>query len=172
MRLFLNLPIALILGFTWTSKMLLKHRFDYCFEKVEKALVKLKLIKNGTIISVPVLRQRLFAYIFPHLVWIFSLYPFLRNAQREALNRKFRVAVRIVHRYSFASTHDLFIVTNENPLETYVQRFIKKRLEKIYKLDLGNSLFLEGIFYLDAFRKKKDSLGHLFRLNRVKRINS
>jgi hypothetical protein len=55
------------LGFTWTSKMSLKPMIDHCLEKVDKALVKLKCLKKGRKISVTVLRQCLFAYVFPHL---------------------------------------------------------------------------------------------------------
>jgi hypothetical protein len=63
------------------------------------------------------------------------------------------------------------MVTQEEPLEVYVQRYIKKRLENIYKSDLGRSTFLEDVFYWDKFKKnKKDSLGHYFRQNRVKKL--
>jgi hypothetical protein len=59
---------------------------------------------------------------------------------------------------------DLFMMTQEQSLEVYVKRYNKKRLENIYKSDLGHSPFLEEIFYWDEFKKnKKDSLGHFFR---------
>jgi hypothetical protein len=159
------------LGFTWTSKLSLKPTIDQCLEKADKALVKLKWMKKGRKIALPVLRQCLFAYVFPHLAWIFPFYPFLPKTQREALNRKFRVAIRIVHRCPFVSADDLFSVTREKPLETYAQRYIKKRSEKMYKSDLGGSLFLEDIFYWDEFKKtKNDWLGHFFRLKRVTKL--
>ena len=158
------------LGFTWTSKMSLKPTIDQCLGKVGKALGKLKWMKSGRRISIPVLRKCFFAYVFPHLAWIFPFYPFLPKTQREALDRKFRVAIRTVHRCPFVSAKDLFMVTQEDPLEVYVQRYIKKRLDNIYKSDLGRSLFLEDIFFWDNFRKsKKDALGHFFRQNRVKK---
>jgi hypothetical protein len=63
------------------------------------------------------------------------------------------------------------MVTQEEPLEVYVQRYIKKKLENIYKSDLGRSKFLEDILYWDVFRKnKKDALGQYFRQNRVKKL--
>jgi hypothetical protein len=159
------------LGFTWTSKMSLKPTIDQSLEKIEKALSKLKWLKKGRIIGTPVLRQCLFAYVFPHLAWIFPFYPFLPKTQREALDRKFRVAIRITHRCPYVAAKDLFTVTKEKPLEFYVKRYIKKRLERIYKSDLGSSLFLEDIFHRDTFKKEKnDAVGHLFRLRRVKKL--
>jgi hypothetical protein len=67
----------------------------YCLEKVEKGLVRLKWLRKGRRISVKVLKQCLFAYVFPYLTWTF---PFLPKTQREAVNRKFRVGIRIVYR--------------------------------------------------------------------------
>jgi len=104
-------------------------------------------LKKGRKISVPVLRQRLFAYAFRHLAWIFPFYPFLPKTRREAVDRKFHVAIRIVHRCPYVSAEDLFTITKEKPLDFYAQRYIKKRLEKMYKSDLGGSLFLEDVFY-------------------------
>jgi len=159
------------LGFTWTSKMSLKPTVDHCLEKAEKALAKLKWLKKGRRISMQVLRQCFFAYVFPHFAWIFPFYPFLPKTQREALNRKFRVGIRIVHRCPFVSAEDLVTVTKKKPLEFYAQRYIKKRLLNMYKSDLGRSLFLEDLYYWDEFRKRKgDSLGHLFRLKRVRKL--
>ena len=124
-------------------------------------------------ISTPVLRQCLFAYVFPHLAWIFSLYPLLPKTQKDSLDRKFRVAITIVHRCSYVSAEDLFTVTKENPLEAYARRFIKKRLQKVHKSGLGGSLFYEDIFYWDQFRKEKnDSLDQFFRLKRIKKLMS
>ena len=66
---------------------------------------------------------------------------------------------------------DLFMMTKEKPLSYYAQKYVKKRLENTYKSDLGRSPFLEDIFYWDQFRKRKnDSLGHFFRMNRVKKL--
>ncbi|UJR18836.1 hypothetical protein I4U23_021964 [Adineta vaga] len=93
------------LGFTWTNKMSLKPTVDQCLSKAEKALAKLKWLKRGRKISVPVLRQCMFAYVFPHLAWIFPLYPFLPITQRSALDSKFRVAIRTVHSCPYVSAH-------------------------------------------------------------------
>ena len=159
------------LGFTWSSKMSLKPTVDHCLEKTEKALAKLKWLKKGRKVSVQVLRQCFFAYVFPHLAWIFPFYPFLPKTQREALDRKFRVGVRIVHRCPYVKADDLFTVTKEKPLKFYAQSYIKKRLKNMYKSDLGRSLFHDDAFYWDQFTKRKnDSLGQFFRLNRVKKL--
>jgi hypothetical protein len=49
-------------------------------------------------------------------------------------------------------------------MEVYVKKYLNKRLQKIYKTDLGRSSFLEDIFCWDGFKKsEKDSLGHFFR---------
>jgi hypothetical protein len=53
-------------------------------------------------------------------------------------------------------------------MEFYAQRCIKKRVQKMYKSDLGGSLFSEGIFYWNKFRKEEnDSSGHLFKLQLI-----
>ena len=72
------------LGFTSTSKMSLKPTVDQCLSKAEGALSKLKWLRKGKRIKVPVLRQCMFAYVFPHLAWIFPFYPFLLKTQRDA----------------------------------------------------------------------------------------
>ena len=159
------------LGFTWTNKMSLKPTVDQCLGKVESALAKLKWMKKGQKISTQVLRQCFFAYVFPHFAWIFPLYPFLPKTQQEALNRKFRVALRIVQRFPYVSARDIYTITRENPLEIYVKRYIKKRLETSHRSDLGRSLFVNDIFFWDYFKKNKyDSMGHFFRQSRVKKL--
>ncbi len=124
------------LGFTWTIKMSLKPAIDQCLEKGGKALVELKWMKRGRRISVPVLKKGFFAYVFPQFAWVFPFHPFLPKTQREALDKNFRVAIRTVHRCPFVSAKDLFMMTQEELLEVYIQRYIKKRLENIYKSDL------------------------------------
>jgi hypothetical protein len=46
------------------------------------------------------------------------------------LLRKFRNGLRLIHRCPFARATDLLRITNEKPLEEYVKRYIKKRLER------------------------------------------
>jgi hypothetical protein len=113
--------------------MSLKSTIDHCLEKVATAISKLKWLKKGRKISVPALRQCLFAYVFRHLAWIFPFYPFLPKTQQKAVDRKFRVAIKIVKRCPYVSAEDLFTITKEKPLDFYAQRYIKKRLEKMYK---------------------------------------
>ena len=161
------------LGFTWTNKLSLKPTIDLCLEKVKKAIVKLNWLNKGRIMSTSVLRQCLFAYVFPHLAWIFPLYPLLPKTQMDSLDRKFRVAIRIVHKCPYVSAEDLFTVTKEKPLETYTRRYIKKTLQKMHKSDLAGSLFHEDIFYWDQFQKEKNnSLRQFFRLKRIKKLIS
>ena len=107
------------LRFTWTSKLSLKPTIDQCLEKVKMATAKLKQANKGKNISTSVLRQCLFAYVFPYLAWLFPLYPLLSRTQRNSLDRKFRVAIRIVHRCPYVSAEDLFTITKEKPLVTY-----------------------------------------------------
>ncbi len=43
----------------------------------------------------------------------------------------------------------------------------------INKTDLGCSAFFDDIFYWNDFRKtKNDSLGHFFRMNRIKKLKN
>ena len=85
--------------------------------------------------------------------------------------RKFRVAMRVIHRAPFVHAKDLFLLTTEDPLEKYVQRYISKRLKNMYLSDLRFSLFLEDIFFWASFTKRKeDGTGHFFSLRRVKRM--
>ena len=159
------------LSFTWTSKLSLRPTVDQSLEKTEKALAKLRWLNKGGKVLVQALKQRLFVYVFPHLAWLFPVYPFLPKTQREALDRKFRVGIRIVHRCPYVKAEDLFTVTKQKRFKIYVQKYIKKRLENLYKSDLSRSPFFEDIFYRDRFRKRKnDSLGQFFRMNRVKKL--
>jgi hypothetical protein len=161
------------LGFTWTSKLSLKPTVNRCLENVQSSLRKLRWLRIGKTVSKEVLRRCFFSYVFPHLAWIFPFFPFLPQTQKEALRRKFRVAIRLVHRAPYVGAANLFKFTGEEPLDTYVKRFILKRLNKLYSSDLGSSLFLEDIFYWDNFRKQaKDGVGHFFSLKRVKRLKS
>jgi hypothetical protein len=159
------------LGFTWTSKLSLRPTVDKSIENIQKSLSKLKWLRSGKTLSKEVLRRCFFAYSFPHFAWIFSFFPFLPATHQEAFRRKFRVAIRLVHRAPFVSSADLFTFTREEPLDNYVKRYISRRLKKIYSSDLGSSLFLEDIFFRDQFHKNKnDGVGHLFNLKRVKRM--
>jgi hypothetical protein len=82
------------------------------------------------------------------------------------------VAIRLVHRAPFVNTADLFMFTQEAPLDNYVNRYILKRLKKLYSSDLDSSSFMEDIFYWDQFHKQdKDGVGHSFVLKRVKRLS-
>ncbi len=159
------------LGFTWTSKLSLKPTINRCLANIDRSLGKLKWLRSGRTLSKEVLRKCFFAYIFPHFSWIFPFFPFLPTTQQEALRRKYRVGIRIVHRAPFVRSADLSTFTGEAPLDNYVRKYIRNRLKKIYSSDLGSSLFLEDLFFWDKFQKiKNDGVGHLFNLKRVKRL--
>jgi hypothetical protein len=159
------------LGFTWTSKLSLKPTVNRSLENIQRFLCKLKWLRRGKTLSKDVLRRCFFAYTFPHFAWIFPFFPFLPPTHQDALRRKYRVAVRLIHRAPFVSAANLFTFTREEPLDNYVKRYISKRLKKMYCSDLGSSLFLEDIFFWDNFQKRaKDGVGHLFTLKRVKRL--
>ena len=135
------------LGFTWTSKLSLKPTVDRCIENVHRSLSKLKWLRSGRTMSEEVLRKCFFTYSLPHLAWVFPFFPLLPKTQQEALSRKFRVAMRVIHRAPFVQAKDLFLLTREDLLERYVQRYISKRLKTMYLSDLGYSLFLEDMFF-------------------------
>jgi len=159
------------LGFTWTSKMSLIPTIDKTLENIQKSFSKLRWMKAGKTLSKEVLRRCFFAYSFPYFAWIFPLYPVLPKTQKELLLRKFRNGLRLIHRCPYARATDLFQITKEKPLEYYVQRYIKKRLERIEKSDLVRSPFYNDIFYWDTFHKNKnDHLGHFFRMKRVRHM--
>ena len=103
------------LGFTWTSKLSLKSTIDQCLKKVKMVTAKLKWMNKGKNVSTSVLRQCLFAYIFPYPACLFPLYPLLPRTQMNSLDRKFRVAIRRVHRCPYISAEDLFMITKERP---------------------------------------------------------
>lgn len=157
------------LGFIWTNKMSLKPTIDKTCENIQKTFSKLRWMRSGRTLSTQTLRKCFFAYSFPYFAWIFPFYPFLPKTQKELLLRKFRTGLRLVHRCPFARATELFQITKEKSLEEYVKRYIKKRLERVGKSDLGRSPFYNDVFYWDAFRKKRnDDMGHFFRLKRVK----
>jgi hypothetical protein len=159
------------LGFTWTSKLSLKPTVEKSLENIQRSFAKLRWLRGGKTVSKTVLRQCFFAYSFPHFAWLFPFYPFLPKTQQERLKQKFRVGVRLVHRCPFVSADHLFHFTKENPLDLYVKKYIQKRLKRMHRSDLGTSLFYEDMFYWDGFLKRKgDSLGHFFRLRRVKKL--
>jgi hypothetical protein len=159
------------LGFTWTNKLSLKPTVDRCLENIQRSLGKLKWLRGGRTVSKVVLRQVFFAYTFPHFAWLFPFYPFLPKTQQELLNQKFRVGLRLVHRRPYVSAQHLFSLTQEDPLDQYVKKYIQKRLIKMYVSDLGASLFHQDVFYWDEFvKRKQDNMGHFFRLRRVKKL--
>ena len=159
------------LGFTWTSKLSLKPTVDLCVDKTSKAIAKLKWLQRGRRIDAKVLRKCFFAYVFPHLAWIFPFYPFLPKTHKENIDRKYRVGMRVVHRCPYVKANEFVTLTQEKPVEEYVKKYIMRRLGKAEKTDLGKSPFYEDIFYWDEFKKHKgDNLGHWHRLRRVKNL--
>ncbi len=74
-----------------------------------------------------------------------------------------------------------FAVVNERSLEEYVATYLKKRLLKMHKSDLGESLFINDMFYWDTFKRDEDRQGqgkvikklyvsHFFQLKRVRKM--
>ena len=121
-------------------------------EKIQKLLGKLKWLRSGKILSK-------------------DAFPFLPTTHQEALRRKYRVALRLVHRAPFVGADVLLTFTREQPLDNYVKRYIAKRLKKMCFSDLGSSIFLEDVFLWDKFHKEANNgVGRLFILKRVKRL--
>jgi hypothetical protein len=157
------------LVFTWSNKMSSKPTINRTLENIQRTFSKLKSMKAGRTLSTDVLRKCFFAYSFPYFAWLFPLYPYLPKTQKELLLRKFRNGLRLIHRCPFARAKNLLQLTNEKSLEVYVKKYLKKRLERIEKADLVQSLFYNDIFYWDTFHKNEnDQLGHFFRLKRVR----
>ena len=115
------------LNFTQTSKVSLKLTINYCLEKVKRAIGKLNWLNKDRRIATSVLKQCLSAYVFPHLAWVFPLHSLLPKTLGNILNRKFRVAIRIVHRYSCISRK--FIHSNRREVSGNLWTTISK--EKI-----------------------------------------
>ena len=161
------------LDFSWTSKLSLMPTVQRGLENAQRSLNKLRWLRSGRTMSKEVLRQWFFAYTFPHFAWLFPVFPFLPETQKEALIRKFRVPIRLIHRATFVDANHLFAYTNEDPLDSYVKRYISKRLNSLCSSDLGSSLFLEDIFHWDNFQKREsDGGGHFFSMKRVKRMKA
>ena len=134
-------------GFTWTNRMSLKPTVHKTLENIQRTFIKLIWMKGGKALSKEVLRRCFFAYSFPYFAWIFPIYPFLPNTQKELLLRKFRSGLRLVHRCLFTRARDLLQITKEVSLEDYVKRYIQNRLKRIERSDLSRSLFYNDIFY-------------------------
>ena len=68
-----------------------------------------------------------------------------------------------MNRCQYIQEHRLFETLKEKTLDFYVKKLILKKLKRMNKLDLGNSLFYNNIFYWDEFKKGKgDHLGQPF----------
>ena len=143
------------LGFTWTSKLSRKSAIDKCVDNIQKPFIKLKWLRAGGTLTTAVLRTCFFTYSFPHFAWLFPLFPLLPKTQKEILKRKFRVAMRLVHRCQYIPEHMLFETLKENTLDFYVKKFIVKRLEQMPKSDLRKFPFYNDVFYWDDFKIRK-----------------
>jgi len=178
-KLLENVSSFKYLGFHWTNKLSLAPTVDQCLEKIQRSFIKLKWLKRNKHVTKDVLRICFFAYSFPFFAWLFPFFPMLPAGHQEALKRKFRVGIRIIHRCLSVSASDLFSFVKERPLESYVTAYLQKRLLKAYKTDLGESLFINDIFYWDALSKnrpgkemktKKLRVGQFLYLKRVKKM--
>ena len=168
-----NVKLFKYLGFTWSDKLSLKPTVNLCVDKIQSSLSKLKWLRSNRILSTAVLRKCFFSYVFPHLAWVFPFFPLLPHSQQEMLRRKYRVAIRLVHRAPFVNAKDLFAVTGERPLDDYVKKYIERRLKNMYSTDLGSSLFLEDLFFWDTFKREgSEGLGHYFCMKRVKNMKA
>ena len=161
------------LGFSWTSKLSLMPTVQRGLENIQRSLNKLRWLRSGRTMSKKVLRQFFFAYAFPHFYWLFPFFPFLPETQEEAIRRIFRVAIRLIHRATFVDAAQLCAYTQKDPLDSYVMRYISKRLNSLYTSDVGSSLFLEDILHCDGFwKKEKDGVRYFFSMKRVKKMKA
>ena len=96
----------------------------------------------------------------------------LPKTQKDILGRKFRVAITIVHRCPYASAEDIHNNQREI-LENLCTMISKEKITESAQVRLVGSLFHEGVFYWDNFRKEENnSLGQFFTLKRIKRLIS
>ena len=130
------------LGFTWTSTLSLKPTINRCIGNIQKSLAKLRWLRTGRSMSTQALRQCFFAYTFPHFAWLFPFFPLLPESQQQTLHQKFRVGLRLVHRCPFVSARNIYSLTNEKSLDSYVKQYIQKRLKNIHSTDLRSLAFL------------------------------
>jgi len=167
------------LGFTWTDKMSLKPTVNRCLDNIQKSYTRLKWLKRNKDISTQVLRICFFAYSFPFFTWIFPFYPLLPLTQQELFQRKYRVGLRIVHRCPFVEANNILSLTKEKSLESYICKYLRKRLATAHRTDLGLSSFYEDIFHWEKITNQKvnsrgkiESLGvgQLLNLARVKKM--
>ena len=145
---------------------------DICLEKIHKSLNKLKWLRSGSALSTEVLRKCFFSYIFPNIAWFFPLFLFLPQTQQEQLRRKYRAALRLVHRAPIVKAKDLFALTGEIPLDMYVKKYLERRLKNIYSTGLGTSLCLENLFFWDTFKGEVIGVGHYFCMKRARRLKA
>jgi hypothetical protein len=122
---------------------------------VRSIRIKLKWLKRNKHVTKEVLRICFFAYSFPFFAWLFRFFTMLPSGHQESQKRKFRVGIRIMHRCLSVSASDLFSRVKERPLESYVIAYLQKRFLKAYKTVLGESLFINDIFYWDALSRNR-----------------
>jgi hypothetical protein len=169
------------LGFEWTDKLSLTPTIEHCLEKIKSSYIKLKWLKRNKKITTEVLRLCFFAFSFPFFAWIFPFFPLLPTSHQLTLNRKFRVGLRMVHRCPFITAHEIPTTLKERPLESYVTRYLQKRLNRAFKSDLGESLFYNDLFMWDHLSKEYEKqkqgkirltlkIGHYLRLARIKKM--
>ena len=168
-----------IWGFTGPINYPLGPTVDHCLEKIQRSYIKLKWLKRNKHVTSKVLRICFLAYSFPFFAWLFPFFPMLPSTHQEALKRKFRVGIRIIHRCLSVSATDLFSLVKERPLESYVTAYLQRRLLKAHKTDLGESLFINDIFYWGGLAKNRPGeekksktlgVGHFFELKRIKKM--
>jgi hypothetical protein len=184
-KLLENVRAFKYLGFHWTDKLSLAPTVNSCLEKIQKSYIKLKWLKRNRHITTEVLRTCFFSYSFPFFAWLFPFFPMLPMSHQETLKSKYRVGIRIIHRCMLTSATELFALVKERKLEGYVAAYLKKRLLNMHKSDLGDSLFINDVFYWDTFtnkctrqerkikrgkKVKRLQVGHLFRLKRVRKM--
>lgn len=162
------------LGFTWTDKMSIKPIVDKCLQNIQKSYTKLKWLQTNRSVTTQVLKTCYFAQSLPFFTWIFSFFSLLPTTLRETICSKYRVGISIIHRCQFIVAKDIFKCSKEAPLESYVVKYLQKRLSKAHITDLGLSHFYHDILYWDHltsnYNAKNLGIGHLIRLTRIKKL--
>lgn len=89
------------------------------------------------------------------------------------LRKKYRVGIRFIHKCRYIDAKNIFDFTKEASLETYVAKYLQRRLAKAHLTDLGFSNFYSDCFqwdHLSNFSTMKSLGSEHLRLTRIKKL--
>jgi hypothetical protein len=75
-------------------------------------------------------------------------------SHQDAFERKFRVSLKIIHRSPSIAAQEIPTVLKECILESYVTKYLQKRLKRLTSSDLDDSLFYNDLFNWNMITKE------------------